>query len=243
MKIGTEYYWYHNDHLGTPQKLTTTSGAVVWSAKYTSFGKASVDTASSITNPMRFAGQYYDHETGLHYNYHRYYDPKLGRYLRADPAHSKHDELKKIPFTVSFFQKNPQAFNTYSYAGNSPIVNSDPFGLFTVEGDCKGKKNSIKAGAEKACKNIDKTITCPKLAACIKKRCEDSKIKCVCCDNPNGLGYNWSFLGIPSKNIHVCSNHKHLTSKIGGVVIHEWAHSCGWDHGEGCGVPGGGGTI
>ena len=85
LKQGSQYYFYHNDHLGTPQKLTSISGAVAWSATYTSFGKATVDASSSITNPLRFPGQYYDSETGFHYNYHRYYDPRTGRYLRADP--------------------------------------------------------------------------------------------------------------------------------------------------------------
>ncbi|RLA98835.1 MAG: hypothetical protein DRG83_14000 [Deltaproteobacteria bacterium] len=86
MKVGNDYYFYHNDHLGTPQKLTAISGAVVWSAKYTSFGEAAIDPTSTITNNLRFPGQYYDEETGLHYNWHRYYDPKNGQYLRKDEA-------------------------------------------------------------------------------------------------------------------------------------------------------------
>lgn len=86
MKDGDDYYFYQNDHLGTPQKIIATNGAVVWSAKYSSFGKAIVDPSSTIINNLRFPGQYYDSETGLHYNYHRYYDVKLGIYLRADPT-------------------------------------------------------------------------------------------------------------------------------------------------------------
>jgi len=85
MKQGDNHYFYHNDHLGTPQKLTSTNGAVVWAATYSSFGEATVDASSTIINNLRFAGQYFDGETGLHYNYHRYYDPETGRYLMVDP--------------------------------------------------------------------------------------------------------------------------------------------------------------
>jgi RHS repeat-associated protein len=85
MKQGTQYYFYHNDHLGTPQKMTSVTGAIAWSAKYESFGKAEIDASSTIVNNLRFPGQYYDQETGLHYNYHRYYDPRIGKYLMADP--------------------------------------------------------------------------------------------------------------------------------------------------------------
>ena len=34
---------------------------------------------------LRFAGQYYDQETGLHYNTLRYYDPNCGRFTQQDP--------------------------------------------------------------------------------------------------------------------------------------------------------------
>jgi RHS repeat-associated protein len=85
MKERTQYYFYHNDHLGTPQKMTTVNGSTVWSAKYESFGKAVVDPSSTIVNNLRFPGQYYDAETGLHYNYHRYFEPRTGRYLASDP--------------------------------------------------------------------------------------------------------------------------------------------------------------
>ncbi len=83
LKQDGQYYWYQNDHLGTPQKLTDSNGTVVWSAQYTAFGEATVDIAT-VTNNLRFPGQYFDAETELHYNYHRYYDPKIGRYMRVD---------------------------------------------------------------------------------------------------------------------------------------------------------------
>jgi len=111
MKVGGQYYFYQNDHLGTPQKLTAVNGAVVWAAKYSSFGEADVDISSSIVNNLRFPGQYFDQETGLHYNWHRFYNPATGRYLRLDPIGIK------------------GGINWYSYALNNPKAILDPLGL------------------------------------------------------------------------------------------------------------------
>ena len=41
--------------------------------------------AGNVEQWLRFQGQYYDEESGLHYNRHRYYDPLAGRYLSQDP--------------------------------------------------------------------------------------------------------------------------------------------------------------
>ncbi|WP_304438817.1 RHS repeat domain-containing protein [Achromobacter sp. Root83] len=75
--------WYQCDHLGTPQELTDADGEIVWSAQYKAWGVAkeaisSAALSAGIRNPIRFQGQYLDHETGLHYNRHRYYDPEIG---------------------------------------------------------------------------------------------------------------------------------------------------------------------
>jgi RHS repeat-associated protein len=111
MKIGNSYYFYHNDHLGTPQKMTAVNGSVVWTAKYTSFGEADIEDGSILENHLRFAGQYYDGETGLHYNYHRYYKISIGKYLTSDPIGLK------------------GGINTYGYVINNPINLVDPKGL------------------------------------------------------------------------------------------------------------------
>jgi RHS repeat-associated protein len=110
LKEGGVYYWYQNDHLGTPQKLIAQDGTVVWSAQYSAFGEAVVDVAT-ITNNLRFPGQYKDAETELHYNYHRYYDPRVGRYLRIDPIGLDGGDV-----------------NLYAYVWN-PISSIDPLGL------------------------------------------------------------------------------------------------------------------
>ena len=105
-----QLYYYHNDHLGTPQKLTDGAQNVVWSAAYEPFGEAVIETGY-ISQNLRFPGQYYDEESGLHYNLNRYYEPKLGRYLTSDPIGLA------------------GGLNTYVYALNNPLYWIDPLGL------------------------------------------------------------------------------------------------------------------
>ena len=113
---GVNTYYYHNDHLGAPNKMTDSSGTVVWSADYKPFGEATV-TVSTITNNLRFPGQYFDTETGNHYNYFRDYNPSLGRYIQADPIGIRKGEN-----------------HIYAYASSSPLRRVDPQGLLsTVE--------------------------------------------------------------------------------------------------------------
>jgi RHS repeat-associated protein len=86
------------------------NGSVVWSADYEPFGEAEI-TVNTMTNNFRFPGQYYDGETGLHYNWHRYYDPGIGRYFGADPIGLE------------------SGINLYAYVQNDPINSNDPLGL------------------------------------------------------------------------------------------------------------------
>ncbi|MEK8018880.1 MAG: RHS repeat-associated core domain-containing protein [Candidatus Parabeggiatoa sp.] len=103
------YYWYQNDQLGTPQKLTDSQGNIVWEAHYKAFGEAQVET-DLIDNPLRFPGQYFDSETELHYNYQRDYDPSTGRYLQFDPIGLE------------------GGLNGYLYAHSDPVNLYDPTG-------------------------------------------------------------------------------------------------------------------
>ena len=79
-----ELYSYQLDQLGTPLSVTDSNNQIVWQAQYSSFGKATVQV-NHIDNPIRFQGQYFDEESGLHYNHFRYYDPHTGRFISQDP--------------------------------------------------------------------------------------------------------------------------------------------------------------
>ncbi|MFS2099859.1 RHS repeat-associated core domain-containing protein [Variovorax sp. Varisp85] len=85
-----EMAFYQCDHLGTPQELTDHEGSIAWSAQYKAWGEAreaisEAGRRAGFRNPIRFQGQYWDEETGLHYNRHRYYDPRAGRFVSSDP--------------------------------------------------------------------------------------------------------------------------------------------------------------
>lgn len=113
-----QVYYYHTDHLGTPQKLTDAAGAIAWDAIYDPFGEANLQT-SQVDQPLRFPGQYFDPETGLHQNYFRDYQPGIGRYVQSDPI-----GLLGGP-------------NTYLYADANPLRYFDQFGLKTeCDDDC-----------------------------------------------------------------------------------------------------------
>jgi len=101
--------FFHVDHLGTPTRVTDTAGNTTWRIEQRPFG--AVHAASGQQN-LRFQGQYYDEETGLHYNWNRYYDPATGRYLRADPIGLS------------------GGLNPFVYADNEPTGRVDPAGLF-----------------------------------------------------------------------------------------------------------------
>ncbi len=70
-----------------------------------------------VTQNVRFPGQYYDEETGLHYNRFRYYDPSIGRYVSGDPVGRRDGP------------------NLYRYARNEPSHFFDPLGLSVIEFD------------------------------------------------------------------------------------------------------------
>ena len=104
------------DHLQTPRFGYNTNGQLVWRWASDAFGNqtanADVDADGKlVAMNLRFPGQYYDSESGLHYNWNRYYDPRMGRYVTSDPI-----GLNGGP-------------NTYGYVGGRPAVYFDSTGL------------------------------------------------------------------------------------------------------------------
>lgn len=105
-----EIYHYHLDHLGTPQEITNAQGEVVWAVSFKAYGNLAVAYRNQVENNLRFQGQYFDVESGLHYNRFRYYDPSCGRFINQDP--------------VGILG----GLNSYQYVTN-PTQWIDPFGL------------------------------------------------------------------------------------------------------------------
>lgn len=77
--------YYHVDPNGCPTRLTDQSGTTLWSASYSAWGEITTRHAQATDNPLRYQGQYFDEESGLHYNRYRYYDPHAGQFVGQDP--------------------------------------------------------------------------------------------------------------------------------------------------------------
>ncbi|MEN3941793.1 RHS repeat-associated core domain-containing protein [Prosthecobacter sp. SYSU 5D2] len=102
-------YWLITDARGAVEMALDDQGEVVWKATYDSFGQVHLEV-DKIRQPWRMPGQYEDQETGLYYNFARYYSPQLHSYLSLDP--------RWIEFDASH----------YSYCRNDPWNRADPFG-------------------------------------------------------------------------------------------------------------------
>ena len=103
------------DQINTPRFITDTNNRPLWRWDSDPFGNAAANANPSkvgdFTFNLRFPGQYYDVESGLHYNWHRFYDPQTGRYTQSDPIGYK------------------GGLNTYAYVGGNPLSYFDALGL------------------------------------------------------------------------------------------------------------------
>ena len=105
--------YYHSDHLGSSNVITSQAGNLISNCEYLPYGEFATKEGSNVTN-YYFTGKELDDETGLMFYGARYYDPQIGRFITADTIVSQ-------PF-------NPQSLNRYSYCDNNPINYTDPTG-------------------------------------------------------------------------------------------------------------------
>ena len=80
-------HYFHCDQIGIPREMTDKDGNLLWFGNYTGWGRLKEETkvTDSAYQPFRLQNQYADRETGLHYNFFRYYEPDAGRFVNQDP--------------------------------------------------------------------------------------------------------------------------------------------------------------
>ncbi|ROQ67849.1 RHS repeat-associated protein [Streptomyces sp. 840.1] len=110
LEVDERFFAIATDLVGAPTELVDEQGHIAWYSRSTLWGTTTWNSGASTYTPLRFPGQYYDPETGLNYNHHRYYDPQTARYLTPDPL-----GLSPAP--------NPTAYV------HNPHTWSDPLGL------------------------------------------------------------------------------------------------------------------
>ncbi len=139
------------DHLGSPRIVTDQGGQVVSRHDYMAFGdEVSAGIANRTTAQkygafdeirQQYTGYQRDTESGLDFAQARYYNSKQGRFTSVDPL------------TASANVKDPQTFNRYSYAMNSPYKFTDPLGLIAQgtgsnSGFCGAENSSCDGDGE-----------------------------------------------------------------------------------------------
>ncbi|HFH4389501.1 TPA: RHS repeat domain-containing protein, partial [Pseudomonas aeruginosa] len=128
-KVGNPTLLYlHGDHLDTPRLATDASGQIAWQWQSDAFGRGEALSQGSTRVNLRFPGQYYDAESGLHYNYFRDYDPETGRYVESDPIGLA------------------GGLNTYVYVEGNPLAYVDEWGHSKTNGKHANKSSPMTVG-------------------------------------------------------------------------------------------------
>ncbi|MFE7108223.1 putative T7SS-secreted protein [Streptomyces sp. NPDC057575] len=157
-EIDRRFFAIATDLIGTPTELIDETGHIAWRSRATLWGTTAWSRNSGTYTPLRFPGQYYDPETGLHYNVFRHYDPETGRYATPDPL-----GLAPAP-------------NPVAYVPN-PCTWMDPFGL--APGGCpeeehlfRGTSKGFDAGENAQSSGFTPTSTDPGVATAFARHSE-----------------------------------------------------------------------
>jgi RHS repeat-associated protein len=223
----------------------TSYGAVIDGYQYRRYQPGS----TPFWVPITFQGMYADQESDLYQNWNRFYDPSSGRYLEPDPA-------AVTPNLSSTSLDEGLTAPIYSYAADNPIGMIDPDGDFEKDPSCPAlpSESSLFYAAT--------SISDPELRACVDGRIISGYVSCSGFINVDRCGA--AKLGLMARGIQgpvVAATYKPFSSPESpaystdicltnctvheyiGVLIHEFAHACGWEHcapGTCCdsGVPG-----
>ncbi|HEV7238805.1 MAG TPA: RHS repeat-associated core domain-containing protein [Thermoanaerobaculia bacterium] len=122
--------FFHIDRVGSTALVTDRSGKRSEEIDYLPFGEELFDRVAgdrpTLPQHFGFNGKELDSETGLQYFGARYYDPRIGRWLSADPLYRVQPETNL---------DEPGLLNLYAFCLNQPTTLSDPNGLSSLEVD------------------------------------------------------------------------------------------------------------
>ena len=122
-----QFYWTHNDHLGSTRKLTNTSGVVVYRAEYDPFGQLLMETGSVSLNSHKFTGYERDWATGLDNANARMFASLRGRFMQSDPV-TQGCGGNAPDILAGADKRLPESLNRYNYVVNDPVNRTDPGG-------------------------------------------------------------------------------------------------------------------
>ncbi|MEX9755892.1 RHS repeat-associated core domain-containing protein [Providencia vermicola] len=136
-------YYTHSGLNGLPEALTNSDCHLVWQGQYGVWGylqrQARPTGEFNSEQNLCFQGQYFDKETGLHYNTFRYYAPDLGRFTQQDPIGLA------------------GGFNLYQYAPN-PLTWVDPWGWACSGKTSDGKGLGGNQKVDRAARELDYAV-------------------------------------------------------------------------------------
>ncbi|MFF5761917.1 DUF6531 domain-containing protein [Streptomyces tanashiensis] len=121
-EVDTRFFAIVTDLVGTPSELVDENGDIAWRTRSTLWGGTTWAVDSTAYTPLRFPGQYFDPESGLHHNFRRHYDPQTGRYLSPDPL-----GLAPAP-NPSVYVHNPHTWS--DHLGLAPECDDDTQSLW-----------------------------------------------------------------------------------------------------------------
>ena len=109
--------YFHYDQIGIPREMTDKDGNLLWFDNYTGWGRLKEETkvTDSAYQPFRLQNQYADRETGLHYDFFRYYGTDAGRFVNQDPIGVWGDNLYQ-------FGPNIQSWADFLGLSSTPVT-------------------------------------------------------------------------------------------------------------------------